>query len=134
MKLEGPYRFECTGCGECCTGPGADWMIEVDREEQDRIQRYLGVTRAWFRRRYLFRFDSKTESLRMNRKTGACVFLEAGRCRIYAARPRQCRTYPWWPELMSRTAWQREARRCEGIGRGPVIPLATLRRRLPKDR
>jgi len=26
---------------------------------------------------------------------GACAFLDAkGRCRIYAARPRQCRTFP----------------------------------------
>jgi hypothetical protein len=109
-------------------------VIEVNREEQDQIQRHLGITRAWFRRRYLFRFDNETKSLRMNRKTGACVFLEAGRCRIYPARPRQCRTYPWWPELMSCTAWQREARRCEGIGRGPAIPLATIYRRLPTDR
>ena len=55
-------------------------MIEVNREEQDRIHRHLGITRAWFRRRYLFRFDSESESLRMNRRTGACVFLEDGRC------------------------------------------------------
>lgn len=134
MKLAGPYRFHCTGCSDCCTGPGADWVIEVSRMEQERIRRQLGVTRAWFRRRYLFRFDPETESLRMNRRTGACVFLEDGRCRIYAARPNQCRTYPWWPELMSRTAWQREARRCEGIGRGGVIPLATIRQRLLANR
>jgi Fe-S-cluster containining protein len=130
VKLAGPYRFHCTGCGECCTGPGSDWVIEVSRTEQERIRRHLGVTRAWFRRRYLFRFDEETESLRMNRKTGACVFLEDGRCRIYAVRPTQCRTYPWWPELMRPTAWRREARRCEGIGRGGVVPLVEVRRRL----
>ncbi|MEK7735317.1 MAG: YkgJ family cysteine cluster protein [Pseudomonadota bacterium] len=134
MKLAGPYRFECTGCGDCCTGPGADWMIEINREEQDRIQHHLGITRAWFRRRYLFRFDDETESLRMNRRSGACEFLKDGRCRIYTARPTQCRTYPYWPELMSRSAWQRESRRCEGIGRGTAIPLATVRQHLQGDR
>jgi uncharacterized protein len=25
---------------------------------------------------------------------GACVFLEGHRCRVYAARPEQCRTFP----------------------------------------
>jgi len=46
-------------------------------------------------------------------------------------RPQQCRTYPFWPEIVeTRGAWQEEARRCEGMGRGPVIPLAEIRRRL----
>jgi Fe-S-cluster containining protein len=47
---------------------------------------------------------------------GDCVFLGEGRrCRIYAVRPAQCRTYPFWPELETRQAWRDEARRCEGI-------------------
>jgi hypothetical protein len=45
------------------------------------------------------------------------------RCRVYAVRPLQCRTYPFWPELVQNSrSWQREARRCEGIGNGPLIP------------
>lgn len=32
---------------------------------------------------------------------GDCVFLKDGRqCTVYGARPLQCSTYPWWPELM----------------------------------
>ncbi len=32
---------------------------------------------------------------------GDCVFLKDGRqCTVYSARPLQCSTYPWWPELM----------------------------------
>ncbi|MEX2162891.1 MAG: hypothetical protein WD823_01430 [Sulfuricaulis sp.] len=42
--------------------------------------------------------------------------------------PRQCRAYPFLPELASRQAWRAEARRCEGIGSGPVIPLVKLER------
>lgn len=120
-------RFACTGCGKCCTGRGS-WVIEVNRAEQERIRRHLGIGRDWLRRRYVFRFDDETESLRMH-PNGDCVFLEDGRrCRIYAVRPAQCRSYPFWPELASRAAWRAEARRCEGIGTGPVIPLARWER------
>ena len=115
-------RFACTGCGQCCTGRGS-YVIEVSRAEQRRIQQFLGIGRDWLRRRYVFRFDDATESVRM-RANGDCVFLDDGRrCRIYSVRPKQCRSYPFWPELTSHKAWREEARRCEGIGQGPVIPL-----------
>lgn len=121
-------RFACTGCGRCCTGRG-NYVVEVDRAEQRRIQRSLGITWRWFRRRYVFRFDDETESLRM--PNGRCVFLgDDNRCRIYSVRPRQCRTYPFWPELMTPGAWPAEAARCEGIGRGAVVPLARVRAQL----
>lgn len=120
------YRFECTGCGKCCTG-GGSYVVEVSRAEQQRIRKHLGISWPWFRRRYVFRYDDETESLVMPR--GRCVFLDsANRCRIYPARPTQCRTYPWWPELMNPRAWRLERRRCEGIGRGAVVPLVRIRR------
>lgn len=106
-------RFACTGCGKCCTGRGS-YVVEVSRREQRRIQRFLSISWNWLRRRYVYRFDDETESIRMPR--GRCAFLDDGmRCRIYAVRPAQCRTYPFWPELVTRQAWRAEARRCEGI-------------------
>jgi Fe-S-cluster containining protein len=119
-------RFQCTGCGACCTGNPADY-VAVDAREQQTIRVFLGVSRQWFRRRYLVKLDGDHKGL-ASRENGRCVFLDrANRCRIYAARPRQCRTYPFWPEVVhSRTAWQSEARRCEGIGRGRVIPLTRI--------
>ncbi|HEY5682210.1 MAG TPA: YkgJ family cysteine cluster protein [Sulfuricaulis sp.] len=118
-------RFACTGCGECCTGRGS-YVIEISRTEQRHLQRFLGITWAWLRRHYVFRFDDETERIRMH-PNGDCVFLDQDRrCRIYAVRPRQCRTYPIWPELASWRAWHAEARRCEGIGQGPVIPLVRM--------
>ncbi len=81
----------------------------------------------------LLRFDDETESLRM--PNGRCEFLgNDNRCRIYAVRPRQCRTYPFWPELMTPGAWRAEAARCEGIGRGGVVPLAHVRVQLRRGK
>ncbi|HBP17453.1 MAG TPA: hypothetical protein DEA08_06640, partial [Planctomycetes bacterium] len=46
-----------------------------------------------------------------------CVFwVEEVGCQVYEARPTQCRTYPFWPEVVeSREAWEVEAESCPGI-------------------
>ena len=128
-------KFECTGCGRCCFGD-ADSYIQVSDAEAEDIRVQLGVSRAWFRRRYLIRLeDGLGQGVRID-PDGRCSLLGSDmRCRVYAQRPRQCRTYPFWPEVVTtRAAWQREARRCEGIGRGAAVPLADIERRLRLER
>jgi hypothetical protein len=129
-----PLRFECTGCGACCTGD-ADHYVEVNAAERDAIRALLGLSRVWFRRRYLVRVAAGLTGIRLG-PDGRCPFLGADhRCRVYPVRPRQCRTYPWWPELVEqRSGWQTEAKRCEGINRGAVVPLAKIERMLARER
>jgi uncharacterized protein len=122
-----PLRFHCTGCGACCTG-GVDHCVEVSAGEQAAIQEFLGLDRTRFRRRYLERLDDEgSRGIRL-KPDGRCPFLDATmRCTIYTVRPRQCRTYPWWPELVgSKRAWLEESKRCEGIGRGRVVALKRI--------
>lgn len=123
-------RFECTGCGRCCIG-GGDYHVFLSDAEAETIRRHLGLTRHWFRRRYLRRLPDGDQVAAM-RADERCVFLgKDSRCRVYSARPAQCRSYPFWPEVInSKTAWQREARRCEGIDRGAVMPLSHIRKAL----
>ncbi|HHH36724.1 MAG TPA: YkgJ family cysteine cluster protein [Gammaproteobacteria bacterium] len=125
-----PLRFECTACGACCRG-GGDLHVFLAEEEARRICAHLALGWRWFRRRYLARHPEGDLILRMQ-ESGDCVFLDdAGRCRVYSVRPVQCATYPFWREVVSTTkGWRREARRCEGIGRGAVIPLAVIEARL----
>jgi len=128
---EAPRRFECTGCGDCCTGSPKNFWVEANRAEQARIAAHLGISLKWFRRRYLVHEDDG-EGISM--QGGQCTFLDGKRCRIYAVRPAQCRSYPLWPELLSsRRAWQAEAKRCEGIGRGAVIPIEKIRKLLKRN-
>ncbi len=130
-------RFECTGCGGCCTGRGnarIEYYVAVTPAERERIRMHLGVSPAWFRRRYLMRFEDGQHSLRW--KGDRCIFLDGKkRCRIYPVRPAQCVTYPFWPDIVeSRFGWRLEGRECEGIGRGGVVPLAHVRRQLARQR
>ena len=121
-------RFSCTRCGRCCM-TGGDYFVFLTKQEAGRIRNYLKLSRRWFRQRYLQRLESG-ELVAAVREDDCCVFLDAdGQCRVYAVRPVQCRTYPFWPEVAgSALAWQREARRCEGINRGAVVPLDKIRR------
>ncbi len=123
---EHELRFRCTGCGACCTG-SADDYVAVDGSEQEAIRRLLRISKPWFRRRYLIALDTGGKGL-ASKGDGRCVFLDAhNRCRVYPVRPRQCRSYPFWPEVVgSRSAWLAEARRCEGIGRGTSVPLRRI--------
>ena len=125
-----PLHFSCTACGECCATAGA-YYVFLEDSEAEAIREYLGLSKSWFRRRYLDRLEEGELVL----ATGAaerCIFLnEAGQCKIYPVRPLQCSTYPFWPELVgSQRAWQREAARCEGINRGARVPLKVIRKAL----
>lgn len=114
-------RFECTGCGQCCTGaPGYIW---VDREEIENIAQFLKLTVEEFSRRYLRRVKGKFSLLEMP-KSYDCIFLKDKKCQIYSVRPMQCRTFPWWPQhLKSEQDWKEAALRCEGIRHdAPVVP------------
>jgi len=134
----GGLRFECTGCGACCTGePGYVW---VTREDIRRIAEFLGRDDGWLPGHILRRVGlrySLTE-----RPNGDCVFLQPrseGRrgCAIYPVRPLQCRTWPFWTvNLTSAAAWAEAATRCPGMNNGPTYDfeaIETLRRKKSWD-
>ncbi|GFH13728.1 uncharacterized protein HaLaN_09668 [Haematococcus lacustris] len=106
--------FLCTQCGKCCTGEGEVW---VSSEELLRISEHLHLTPQAFQRRYTEKHSGcKGWHLLLTKgEEQNCVFLQDKQCSIHAVRPRQCATYPWWPELMDPADWQREKDNiCEG--------------------
>lgn len=116
-------RFECTRCGNCCTGPpGYVWF---DEEEATAMAGALGITEAAFRQRYAKKTLGRW-TLRDHRTARGhdCVFLRfdaegKSMCSIYSVRPKQCRTWPFWPEnLTSEADYLDAARRCPGMQAG----------------
>lgn len=58
------------------------------------------------------------------RPNGDCVFYDkaGARCSIYPVRPAQCRSFPFWAELLeSESAWDAYAKRCPGMNEGPLL-------------
>ena len=122
-------NFECTGCGQCCTGaPGYAW---VNEEEMIAIASHLDLSLHEFTRRFLRRVDGRY-SLLEHHKTYDCVFLKNKKCEIYPVRPTQCRTFPWWPQtLKTQEEWEEAAIRCEGIRQhAPLVTHETIQEQL----
>ncbi len=122
--------FKCTGCGACCTGaPGYVW---VTREEINQLAETLHLTPEIFIQKYTRRIGHRL-SLIEDSKTFDCVFLKDKKCTVYSARPKQCRTFPWWKEnLTDRAAWEEAASRCEGINHpeSEIVPLSVIQDQL----
>lgn len=115
-------RFECQpGCTRCCDVEGFVYLSERDLR---RAARYLRLTPAEFEARYVYR---TRHLLRLRKpRDRQCPFLLEGGCSIHPAKPTQCRLFPFWPELLeTRLAWQQTARRCPGIGQGPLVQIGT---------
>ena len=122
-------KFQCTECGRCCSGfPGAVW---ISKEETVAIANYLNITETEFLQDYTRLIDGKL-SLVEREKNYECTFLKQNRCSIYPVRPKQCRTFPWWPQnLKSKKDWEEAALYCEGIqANAPLIPLSTIEQQL----
>lgn len=113
-------RFECTGCGQCCTGePGAVW---ISKEEVLLMAKHFGLSVMQFESRYVDnikgRYALRERQNPTNPKNYDCVFLKDNKCSVYELRPKQCRTFPWWKDnLKDEVAWNATAKRCEGINK-----------------
>lgn len=128
-------RFECTQCGNCCTGPpGAVWFNE---SEAIAMAEHVGMTVKEFRRTYARKLDEGWSLNEVKTERGFdCVFLDRqsipGKavCSLYQVRPLQCRTWPFWPEnLKSPQHWEQVKRRtpCPGMDRGTLVPIEQIR-------
>lgn len=129
-------RFRCLGpeCGDCCSGkhgPGAVW---VNPQEMQALASHLGIPFDAFTRRYVRAIRDRYSLT--ERANHDCVFYDRERgCTVYAARPSQCRTYPFWSRVMAlRASWESEAKACPGIGDpGGTVPAEEIRRALDED-
>jgi Fe-S-cluster containining protein len=111
--------FSCTKCGLCCGG--APGTVRFGASERSAIAHALGLSETEFDLHYTWR---KYGVLSLREKPNYdCVFLktEHGRakCGIYEARPAQCSTFPFWPDVIeSRRSWDDFALSCPGMNNG----------------
>ena len=126
-------RFECSLCGNCCTGsPG---YVLVSDAEIDRMALRLGLSDADFRDRFTHQIREGTSLREVKTEFGHdCVFLDRttipGKaiCGVYEDRPDQCQTWPFWKSnLKNHRAWFIAGRSCPGIDQGTLIPPEQIR-------
>lgn len=106
----------CRACtGRCCSG--ASGRIWVNPQEIAEISRFLGIPEIDLIRNALQRIDNRLSIREVPAEDGfRCLFLEEGRparCAVYPARPRQCRSFPFWD--LCRGRGDILSRECPGI-------------------
>ena len=111
-------HFSCTSCGHCCRHePG---YVFLSKNDLSQMASAMKMSKKRFAEKYCRTVDlgiAKRLSL-LEKDNNDCIFWENG-CKVYEARPLQCRTYPFWPAIMaSRSDWDAEGRECPGINQG----------------
>ncbi len=101
------YGFTLSSCetcgGKCCTGESG--YIHVNKTEMERIATFLQIDINQLKERYLYKHGYKY-SIKEREENGnyECIFYDSKEdgCTIYAARPVQCRTFPFWDYYKNR--------------------------------
>ncbi|MFM8708970.1 MAG: YkgJ family cysteine cluster protein [Planctomycetia bacterium] len=121
----GGLRFQCTQCGDCCSG--AEGYVWVNQDEINAMASRLGMTPEDFESKHVKRVGMR-RSLK-ERAGGACVLLDekTRKCTAYDERPRQCKTWPFWDSnLRTPEAWAEAAEACPGCNKGNLVPLESI--------
>lgn len=123
-------RFECQGSGQCCLSRGEYGFVFLTRDDRKRMADHFKLGLREFTKTYC----DKTKGyyhLKEEKGRDACIFLKGKRCGIYEARPVQCRTWPFWPEVMNSKTWNKEVKTfCPGVGRGPIHSAEEIKKNL----
>ena len=131
----GGLAFECTQCGDCCSGPGEGY-VWVTQTEIRSLAAAIGMSDRLeeFERKFTRQVGSQTSLVEYS--DGDCIFLDPKTrgCSVYEARPVQCRTWPFWKSnVKSPRTWAQSAKSCPGCNHGRLYSLAEIRVSLAKD-
>lgn len=113
-------RFQCQpGCTNCCDQHGFVYLAAGDIP---RLAEYVGLKVDEFEQKYVYR--TKNLARLRTPRDGGCYFLKDGACGVHVVKPTQCRTFPFWPELLeSPKNWRQTGRMCPGIGKGELVNI-----------
>lgn len=113
-------QFECQGSGQCCVSHGEFGYVYMTKEDRIRMAQALKLSTSSFTKKYCQKQDDGIFHL-IDGQDGHCQFLKDKKCSVYQGRPTQCRTWPFWPEVMNAKTWKQEvAAFCPGVGKGKV--------------
>jgi Fe-S-cluster containining protein len=97
--------------------------VFLTKEDREKLSNHLQLPVEQFAIQAEFnstRFTKdKTVQWILRDAAPTCPFLRQGKCSVYEVRPTQCKTFPYWPELLEKNNFKNEAKEaCPGIGKG----------------
>lgn len=131
-------RFTCQRCGRCCSGPPG--IVQCTTKEAKAMAQELKMDWQEFLYSVVCHYKGKFYVKEVKCKYGFdCILLERDEnnaqaptgCMVRNSRPIQCRTWPFWPEVVfSPKTWRLAAKRCPGIGVGELHNAEEIRRKV----
>jgi Fe-S-cluster containining protein len=102
---EDALRFRCTACGECCrrlraavTDRDVERLVRFTRKGAEELVEWLdpdSVDMTGEPESFVELAEGR-RLMALKQRAGACLFLtQDGRCSVHAARPLDCRQYPF---------------------------------------
>jgi Fe-S-cluster containining protein len=121
---ENGLNFTCTRCGKCCREREVPTFVFLEDDDIPPLCEALRLDRGGFLKEYCVKSE---DGPILRNGPEACVFWEGEQgCRVYSARPVQCRTWPFWPSNLRRRNWLAAARFCPGCNRGRLYNRAEI--------
>jgi len=90
LAAEVQRQIDCKLCANCCR----QTRVNVSAAEVAAIAAFLGASSEQVLREYT-ETDPEDRRTMLRQRQDACIFLEQNLCRIYDARPRACREFPY---------------------------------------
>jgi Fe-S-cluster containining protein len=90
--------FKCLRCGTCCRWPGHVLLTDQDIT---RIAEAIGLSEDAFIEKYTELAANRRQLTLKDIDGHDCIFLKNDGCEIYAARPDQCRNFPYTWQVSS---------------------------------
>ena len=125
-------KFSCAYCGKCCrVSDGFVWLSEDD---VIALSGLFELDSGSFKSRFTELEDGKV--VLKNFPNGDCIFFdETTGCKVYDARPGQCKAFPFWPEnVESEAGWEKLSEDCPGANSGEVHLKKEIERRVAEMR
>jgi len=126
--------FQCQQSGKCCHARGEYSWVYVNWRERQKIAEFLGLSLEQFNRRHTLSDDRGNRILRF--ENGHCTFLKDHVCQIHRVKPVQCRTWPFWEELLkSEQIYRQEVLSfCPGSNQGKLVSGDEIARQLQESK
>jgi Fe-S-cluster containining protein len=125
-------RFQCQGSAKCCISRGGYGFVYLTKADRKAMAKHFKMSLRQFTEEHCEKQDGIFKL--KESENDDCRFLDGKQCGVYEARPTQCRTWPFWPEVMTPRKWNKDvASFCPGVGKGRLWTAKEIEEQLKEQ-